>query len=54
MGAKAAVITLGGNGALLDDGRPAIHPPAFRAARVVDTAGAGDAFSVALAGRPIA
>jgi len=44
-GAGAAVITLGGQGALFCDGRQAVHVPVFSAGRVVETTGAGDAFN---------
>ncbi len=44
-GAGAAVITLGGQGALYCDGRQAVHVPVFRAGPVVETTGAGDAFN---------
>ncbi len=48
-GARSAVITLGENGALFHDGRETLHVPAFRVGEVVDTTGAGDAFSGAFA-----
>ncbi len=48
-GARSAVITLGENGALFHDGRQTLHVPAFRVGEVVDTTGAGDAFSGAFA-----
>ena len=44
-GAGAALITLGGAGALLHDGRQSILVPAFKAGPVIETAGAGDAFN---------
>lgn len=48
-GAKAAVITLGEQGALYDDGTVSEHVPAFKAGPVVETTGAGDAFNGGLA-----
>lgn len=45
LGAGAAVITLGGQGALYHDGTRTEHVPAFRAGPVVETTGAGDAFT---------
>jgi ribokinase len=47
-GTRCAVITLGERGALVCDGRRALHFPAFPVT-VVDTTGAGDAFNGALA-----
>ena len=48
-GARAVVVTKGARGAeLLRPGRPALHQPAHEV-RAVDTTGAGDAFSGALA-----
>jgi ribokinase len=44
-GAKAAVITLGAQGALFHDGVRTVHVPAFSAGPVVETTGAGDAFN---------
>ncbi len=44
-GAGAAVITLGENGALYHDGTRTVHVPPFKAGRVVETTGAGDAFN---------
>ena len=44
-GAGAAVITLGGQGALFDDGQQTVHVPVFKAGPVVETTGAGDAFN---------
>ena len=44
-GAGAAVITLGENGALYHDGARTVHVPPFKAGRVVETTGAGDAFN---------
>ncbi len=44
-GARSVVVTLGENGALFHDGRETLHVPAFRVGEVVDTTGAGDAFS---------
>jgi ribokinase len=48
LGARRVVVTLGDHGALLSDGASAIHFPAF-SVEAVDTTGAGDAFSGALA-----
>lgn len=42
---KAAIITLGANGALLRDQAGARHIPPMQAGPVVDTTGAGDAFN---------
>jgi ribokinase len=47
--AGSIVITLGAGGALIDDGSSRQLVPAPRAAAVVDTTGAGDAFTGALA-----
>jgi ribokinase len=47
--ANTIVLTLGAGGALVDDGRERTHVAAVRARGVVDTTGAGDAFSAALA-----
>ncbi|MBV6657986.1 MAG: ribokinase [Devosiaceae bacterium] len=44
-GAGAAIITLGEQGALYDDGTVSEHVPAFNAGPVVETTGAGDAFN---------
>lgn len=44
-GAGAAVITLGARGALFHDGRSTVHVPALVAGPVVETTGAGDAFT---------
>ncbi len=44
-GAGAAIITLGEQGALYDDGAVSEHLPAFNAGTVVETTGAGDAFN---------
>lgn len=49
LGAGAAIITLGEQGALWSDGTRAVHVPAFTAGAVVETTGAGDAFNGALA-----
>lgn len=43
LGPKRAVITLGSQGAVFDDGARAEHVPAGTPRRVVDTTGAGDA-----------
>ena len=43
-GAKSVIVTLGENGALLDDGLNAVHVPAFNSGDVVETTGAGDCF----------
>jgi len=45
LGCRAAVITLGGQGALFHDGARTVHVPAFDAGPVVETTGAGDAFT---------
>ena len=45
LGAGAAIITLGDKGALFHDGSRTVHVPAFRAGKVVETTGAGDAFN---------
>jgi ribokinase len=42
---RGAIITLGGDGALVMDAGGARHVPAMRAGPVVDTTGAGDAFN---------
>lgn len=47
--AARIVLTLGADGALVDDGAGAFAVPALPPAAVVDTTGAGDAFSAALA-----
>ncbi len=44
-GAGAAIITLGGNGVYLHDGRAGQHLPVVSAGPVVETTGAGDAFN---------
>ncbi len=44
-GAGAALITLGGQGSLLHDGKNATHIPIYSAGKVIDTTGAGDAFN---------
>ena len=44
-GAGAAIVTLGADGALYDDGSGARHIPALSAGEVVETTGAGDAFA---------
>lgn len=43
-GAKNALITLGERGALLHNAAQSIHIPAMAGGKVIDTAGAGDAF----------
>ncbi len=45
MGAGAAIITLGAQGALFHDGVMTVHVPVFNAGPVFETTGAGDAFS---------
>ncbi|MFI6815624.1 ribokinase [Nonomuraea sp. NPDC050328] len=47
--AATVVLTCGADGAHADDGRSRFHLPAVRPSRVVDTTGAGDAFTAALA-----
>lgn len=47
-GAKCVIITLGSDGCLIFDGKTYTHIPAYKSA-VVDTSGAGDAFTGALA-----
>ena len=42
---RAAIVTLGGDGALALDAEGARHVPAMKAGPVVDTTGAGDAFN---------
>ena len=44
-GAGAALITLGGQGALLHTASASVHIPVFSVGKVVDTTGAGDAFN---------
>ncbi len=44
-GVGAAVVTLGGEGALYRDSEQSVHVPAFDAGSVVETTGAGDAFN---------
>jgi ribokinase len=48
-GVAAAIVTLGERGAVLSSAEGEMHVPAFAVPRVVDTTGAGDAFSGALA-----
>lgn len=48
-GVGTAVITLGENGILVDDGMTATHIPAFNVGTVVETTGAGDAFNGGMA-----
>lgn len=48
-GARNAVITLGGQGALVKDNKVTQHVPAVDAGPVVETTGAGDAFNGGLA-----
>ena len=43
------VMTLGSEGCLVDDGNSVVAVPAFKAKKVVDTTGAGDSFTSALA-----
>ena len=45
LGAGAAIITLGEKGALFHDGTRTVHVPPFKAGKVVETTGAGDAFN---------
>lgn len=45
MGAGTAIITLGDKGALFHDGTRTVHVPPFKAGKVVETTGAGDAFN---------
>lgn len=44
-GAGAAIVTLGGNGVYLHDGKTGQHLPVISAGQVVETTGAGDAFN---------
>jgi len=44
-GVGAAIITLGGNGALYHDTTQSVHVPVISAGPVVETTGAGDAFN---------
>ncbi len=44
-GARAAVITLGERGALYHDANRTVHVPVFKAGKIVETTGAGDAFN---------
>lgn len=48
-GARAAVVTLGSQGALYRDSAQTLHVPPMAAGPVVDTTGAGDAFNGGLA-----
>jgi ribokinase len=55
---RAAIVTLGGDGAMVADADGARHVPAMSAGTAVDTTGAGDAFNGGLAcalaeGRPL-
>ena len=50
LGPRSVVITLGASGALAADGSTAVRVPSVRV-RAVDTTGAGDAFTAALAWR---
>ncbi|MGB2319706.1 MAG: ribokinase [Candidatus Puniceispirillum sp.] len=45
VGAGAAIITLGENGALYHDAETTIHVPAMPSGKVVETTGAGDSFN---------
>jgi len=49
MGVKQVVITLGGNGCVYGSGNGFNHMPAIKVDNVVDTTGAGDSFTAALA-----
>lgn len=48
-GCHAVIVTLGSKGCLVATGGEAVHVPACEVTRVVDTTGAGDAFSGSLA-----
>jgi ribokinase len=48
-GARAVIVTLGAQGALYHDGVRTVHVPAVDAGPVVETTGAGDAFTGGLA-----
>lgn len=49
LGAKSAIVTLGGQGSVVADGGHVEHVPAYPVAEIVDTTGAGDVFNGALA-----
>jgi ribokinase len=49
LGAATAIVTLGDQGAVVASAELTAHVPAFPAAKVVDTTGAGDAFNGGLA-----
>ena len=44
-GVSTVIITLGGQGSLLQSKAQSVHIPIYRAGKVVDTTGAGDAFN---------
>lgn len=46
--AARIVLTLGKDGAMVDDGEQVLHVPAFTPRHIVDSTGAGDSFSAAL------
>ena len=49
LGAKGAIVTLGGQGCVVADGGHVEHVPAYPVREIVDTTGAGDVFNGALA-----